>query len=334
MTQSIKKISGVGSIAFAVLMLLALPLSFAKADDGGDYSADYSYPDSGASYDYSYPDATTGASYDYSYPDATTGASYDYSYPDATTGSSYDYSYPDSASSGYTGGGYTSGGYTSGGYTSGGYASGGYASGGYPSGYSYPVATTPSNTNIYAPTNTSICSNGNNQCNTTTTITTPAPVINNNNVVVPSAPIAQPVVYQQPVPVYNPPVQIPVYQQPLAYNTTPYVSLTQVPYTGLDLGFWGSIAYWGAFVLFALFAAYLIAVKRVQNNIANSMKAFLFGSTIETTEEVATPATTDVVVELPAQPGTVAAHVVAAEVTNGDVIDSFIMSQINRARHA
>lgn len=310
MTQTINKF-GVGSIAFAALMLLVLPLSFAKADDSGYYSADYSYPDTSSSYDYSYPDTTTSSSYDYSYPDQTSYATPSYS----------------------------TGGYGTTGYSTGGYSTGGYMTGG---GYSTPVYSTPSN--IYAPTNTTVTDNTTtntctgNSCNTN--ITNPAPVINNNNVVANySQPVApnnnafanytqqycqsgysgtypncyinqQPIVYQQP---------------PVAYNNTPYVSLTQVPYTGLDLGFWGSIAYWGAFVFFALFAAYLIAIKRVQNNIAAYLKSVLFGSEEEDTESLV-PVTID---SAPAAP----APVVVAT-TNGDVIDSFIMSQINRARHA
>jgi len=38
----------------------------------------------------------------------------------------------------------------------------------------------------------------------------------------------------------------------------PYVSLTSIPYTGLDLGLVGSIAYWGALLAFAIGAAYVI----------------------------------------------------------------------------
>lgn len=49
----------------------------------------------------------------------------------------------------------------------------------------------------------------------------------------------------------------------------PYVTLSQVPYTGLELGPVGTALYWTFIVLWALFAAYLIVVKRVQNKIAN-----------------------------------------------------------------
>jgi hypothetical protein len=91
------------------------------------------------------------------------------------------------------------------------------------------------------------------------------------------------------------------------------------------LGFWGSIAYWGAFVLFALFAAYLIAIKRVQNTIAAYLKSVLFGTDEEA--EVETTTDTETAPQINTTPATV-----AVATTNGDVIDSFIMSQINRAR--
>jgi hypothetical protein len=56
-------------------------------------------------------------------------------------------------------------------------------------------------------------------------------------------------------------IQPPVYQQPVQ----PYVTLSSVPYTGLELGPVGTALYWGFLVLWCLFAAYMIAVKRVQN---------------------------------------------------------------------
>ena len=298
------------SFAFAMFFVLAsivvlTPVKVFADDNSYDYSGgDYSTP----SYDYS------GGNY--------STPSYDYSGGNAST-PSYDYS---GGNPSYSTGGYTTGGYSTGGYSTG----GGYMIGGG-GGYSVPVASS-GYSNTYAPTTVTTNTNNNsctgNSCNTN--ITNPAPVINNNNVV---ANYAQPVATSYPTQqycqngysgtypncYYNQPQ---VYQQPVAYRSTPYVSLSQVPYTGLDLGFWGSIAYWGAFVLFALFAAYLIAIKRVQNTIALYLKAVLFG-TDETEEEVAAPVATPV------------AHATApAVVNNGDMIDSFIMSQINRARRA
>src|SRR6185369_3712323 len=69
---------------------------------------------------------------------------------------------------------------------------------------------------------------------------------------------------------------------PVAYNQTPYIALSAVPYTGLDLGFWGTIAYWGFLVLWCLVAAYLVVVKKVQNRILRSLNSFLFGDAIST----------------------------------------------------
>lgn len=290
---------------FALACLaVAMPAHAADwTDGGGDVTV---YPDQ-------YADTGGGVSV---YPDQYTNV-----YPDQYTNV-----YPDQYSSNAGGYGQT------GGYGTTGYSASGYATG-YMTGGGYPVASTPSNTNIYSPTN--ICTGGN-VCNhddhSVVNITNPAPVINNNNVVANYGSSAgtsystqqycqsgyygtypncyynqQPVVYQRP---------------PVAYNTVaPYVSLSQVPYTGLELGFWGSIAYWGAFILFALFAAYLIAIKRVQNNIAVYLKSLLFGSEEEDTETLA-----PVAIEPTSAPVAVAPQ--------GDVIDSFIMSQINRARHA
>lgn len=206
-----------------------------------------------------------------------------------------------------------------------------YSSSGYSTGSYYtaptPVYQTPVVYNTPSNTTSNTCTN--NSCNNT--ITNPAPVINN-------------VVTYPPAQTYVPPVtqycasgyygtypncylnqQPIVYQTPVAYNTaTPYVTLTQVPYTGLDLGFWGSIAYWGAMVLFALVVAYLVAIARVQNVIALKLKHFLFG-TADTEDETA-------VVVAPAQVAQVTFAPVAQ--SSEDVIDSFIMSQVNRPRHA
>jgi hypothetical protein len=343
-----------GALGFA-------PAAHAQYDSSGDYSGGCCggvYPDTSSNVypdtsSYVYPDTTSNV-----YPDTTSNVYPDTSstvYPDTTSNVYPDTTsnvYPDTSTPTYTTGGYTTGGYTTGGYTTGGYTTGsGYVTGG--GGYSTPSYTNtyaPTNTTIYSPTNTTVTDNTTtntctgNSCNTT--ITNPAPVINNNNVIDNYTPPAttQTVVTQQycqsgysgtypncylPQPVYSQPVayqsQPLQYQQPLAYNTAPYVSLSQVPYTGLDLGFWGSIAYWGAFVLFALFAAYLIAIKRVQNNIANYLKSVLFGAD----EEIETTTDAETAPQITATPAPV-----AVATTNGDMIDSFIMSQINRARHA
>jgi len=41
-------------------------------------------------------------------------------------------------------------------------------------------------------------------------------------------------------------------------NPTPYVALSQIPYTGFDLGAAGNIIYWGALLSFALASSYLV----------------------------------------------------------------------------
>jgi len=307
MTQSIKKISGIGSIALVALMVLALPLSFAKADgfDGGFDTIDTSYgADFGGGYD----------TYDTSYPSNYGYDTIDTSYPYSNGYDTVDTSYPSYGSTGYSTGGYSTGGYS----TGGGYMIGTPA-------YHTPVVVPSAPSNTTVTTNNNTCTN--NSCNhddhSVVNIQNPAPVINNNNVVANYAPTPAP---SYPTQQYCPVGYYGTYPncyrqmaQVVAYGSAPYVSLSQVPYTGLDLGFWGTIAYWGFMVAFALFAAYLIAVKRVQNSIANWLKEFLFG-----TDEVAAPAqrqtSFSTVVTAPAAP---APH-------NSDAIDPFILSQINR----
>ena len=113
--------------------------------------------------------------------------------------------------------------------------------------------------------------------------------------------------YQQP-PVYQQP------QRPVSYNTTPYVTLSSLPYTGLDLGPMGEVLYWTFLVLWCLAAAYLIAVKRVQNKVVSFLNGFLFGSRAS----VATAA--------PAPRAMAAASAPLVE----EGIDPFIASQIKR----
>ena len=96
---------------------------------------------------------------------------------------------------------------------------------------------------------------------------------NNNNVVV-NVPVQQPVVYTQPAPVY---VSTYIPPQPV-YNAGPYVTLSQVPYTGLDFGPIGNFLYWAFIVLWFVFVAYLVLVKRVQNAVYRSLKTTLFGT--------------------------------------------------------
>jgi len=94
------------------------------------------------------------------------------------------------------------------------------------------------------------------------------------------------------------------------------VTLSAVPYTGLELGPVGTVLYWAFLAFWCLLAAYLIVVKKVQNSVYNSLKTVLFGS-------AATHA--------------VAGHSAHASystpvVRNEDKTDDFIMGQINRVR--
>lgn len=121
--------------------------------------------------------------------------------------------------------------------------------------------------------------------------------------------------YQQPV--YQPTCYTNCYQQPrpVAYNSTPYITLSQAPYTGLDLGPVGEVLYWTFLVLWCLGAAYLIVVKRVQNRLVSFLNGFLFGS-------AATVAT--------AAPIAHGASVAASAPLVEEGIDPFIASQIKR----
>jgi hypothetical protein len=336
-----------GLFVVSVLMVGAFaitPLAHAQQQDGGDYSeggcgcgggssslgTDSVYPADTGSYSLG-----TNSVYPASAGSYSTGV--DYAYP-ASTGS---YStgtnsvYPANTGSYSTGTSYSTPVYSTGGYSTGGYSTGGYSTGGYMAGgYNY---STPGS-NVYAPTNVNTNVNNNtctgNSCNTT--VTNPAPIINNVVANYGSTNTAQycasgyygtyPNCYINQ-PVYTPPV---VYQAPVAYNAaTPYITLSQVPYTGLDLGFWGTIAYWGFMIGFALVVAYLIAIKRVQNSIARSIKYFLFGSIELTTSGTASEDESEaVVVTTPAVQNNLPAQ------TSEDTIDSFILSQINRPRHA
>ncbi len=102
----------------------------------------------------------------------------------------------------------------------------------------------------------------------------------------------------------------PVYPTPAPQ---PYVTLSQVPYTGLELGTMGTIAYWGFLALWCLLAAYFIAVKKVQNKIV----AWFTGSTPSHVAHVARAAHAP------------SAKAVASAKVSG--IDPFIQAQINRA---
>lgn len=112
------------------------------------------------------------------------------------------------------------------------------------------------------------------------------------------------------------------YTQP----ATPYVSLSTVPYTGLDLGPVGAVIYWSLLILMCLVAAYLVAVRRVQNDIARSVKNFLFGSSEVAVVHTAEPThkASEPIHIAPAAPRK------AAPVGHFAGADEFILSQIHR----
>ncbi len=170
----------------------------------------------------------------------------------------------------------------------GGFSSPGFfGGGGFTSGFG-GFSGMPSNTNVNTNTNTltqvSTCT-AVNSCNVDdhsifnapTTVTIAGGGSNGGSYPV-YVPVSQPVYApQQPIYTqqYQYPAQYPVYQQPTVYRAQPYVSLAAAPYTGLDLGTWGTAAYWGFLVLWCLIAAYLVAVKKIQNKIV----AWMVGST-------------------------------------------------------
>jgi hypothetical protein len=358
--KTIRSVGLLLSMAFFVIAISSFA-SLAHAQDAGDNGdccgdtssyagSTYDTPTyAGSTYDNTPAPSYVGSTYDtptyvgstYDTPQSST----DYSYPSDST----DYSYPSGSSSGYSSPSYSYPSYSTPSYS-------------YPT-YSYPASsaptyTAPSNSNTYAPTNTTttITDNGNsctagNSCNTTynggnTTITTttPAPVIDNNNVIA-STPAPVQTVYQQ-VPVYtSQPVYTPTYSAPVcntcscnsaycpqtvAYNNpaTPYISLTAVPYTGLDLGPAGEVIYWSLLILMCLVGAYLIAVKRVQNTMAAWLKAFLLGEKES--------AKTDV-----SETSTSMSHAYVAPIRSSHMIpaptsgvDDFIMAQVHRGARA
>ncbi len=107
-------------------------------------------------------------------------------------------------------------------------------------------------------------------------------------------------------------------------NQTPFVTLSSVPYTGLNLGFGGLVAYWSFLILLALFAAYLVIVVRVQNRVVGWLGGVLFGEASHTVDAHA----------VHAHPEHTAEHVHAAQAPalQEDIVDDFILSQVSRVR--
>ncbi len=355
-------------------------VAYAQEDDGGDYSGGCcgdvgSYtPDTSYSYSpdtsYSYSPDT---SYDYS-PDSS------YSYSPDTYSSGYSYSPSYLAGSGYTTGGYLTGSsyLTSPGYSAPGYITAPVAPSNSNTNVNTNTNTSNNGNTSFCTTpntcdtTTTITDNGNTSTYAPVTIDS-GNTSTVNDTYSPPEIVSQPTQTQTqtqtvyvasastPAPVYtNPYSYIPtptcntcgcygyetcqppvLYNPPIAYNNpSPYVTLSQVPYTGLDLSLWQLILYWSFLVLWCLAAAYLIVIKRVQNRILNSIKKFLLG-TSKTAIAKSTPEATvqsqnidinALAVQIAALINPKVSAVKNAPLTDeSDMIDSFVLSQINRA---
>ena len=333
------------NIFLVVALAAILSFGFVQTAHAQDYGG-YDYTPVGGGYDYGY----NGGCCDYGYDYTPVYSGYDYTpvdsgYDYTPVYSGYDYTPVDSGYdytpvySGYdytpVDGGYSyvpdNYSYSSGSSFSLGGGYGGY--GGYYGGYSYPYYSyggyggggyTNINTNSnYAYTYNSCV--GTDNCNTVNTnINNPTPTVTytSPSYSYPSYPSYS---YSQPYS-YTPPVIISA-----SGTTNPYISLSSIPYTGLELGFWGTIAYWSFLILWCLFAAYLIVVKRVHSKFMN----FLFGSKQEIQ---VTPAQMS---SMPQQDRAAVrqnrsdelAQALTTSNQGHDAIDSFIMAQIqNRAR--
>ncbi len=312
------------SIAFFALFSLAFTFSVAQAADFGD---DYGWVDTGT-YD------TWGSSQD---------TWNDYGWVDTGYQDTYAPTYGSGSTGGSSGGGYSMpsfGGSSGGGYSMPSFGSANY---GYRAAYEYPTYQQPSKSSSNTTVTTNTCTN--NSCNSSYV---------DNSIVDNSIEIndSYNTVYQKSQQkeqyrddcydygynqgygyngysegygqdgynygAYNYQGNCYSYSAPVAYNTTPYISLSQTPYTGLDLGPMGEVLYWTFLVLWCLAAAYMIVVKRVQNKLVAFLNGFLFGTSTKTTVAHATHA--------PAH-----THAVASAPLVEEGIDSFIQSQIKRS---
>ena len=213
----------------------------------------------------------------------------------------------------YGGYGYDSYGYDSYGYYSPGYTYGSYS---YGPGYTYdsgpayvqPTYVQPAPVVNQTPVSVVVDNNNTNTNNNANT---------NNNVITINNPTPVTTIVRERER-SRPEYRQPTYYQPPVYNygSTPYVSLSAVPYTGLELGFYGTVIYWSVLVLWCLFVAYVVVVKRVHTKAARWFKTFLFGGTaVVAATEVAAPAKREVA-QAPTQ--------------TLDKTDDFIMVQVLR----
>lgn len=139
-------------------------------------------------------------------------------------------------------------------------------------------------------------------------------------------------------------VKVNVDDEPVYHTSTPYITLAAVPYTGLDLGPVGTFLYWSFLILWCLFAAYLIVVKRAHMSIYRWYKKALFGENVpapvEQTPVFAGFSQTDLAsfaaMLRSALEGTTVSHTSeqAAPEAHSDGVDPFILSQINRGKRS
>ena len=282
-----------GAAIFFIALVLAFIPAFAHAQEFGDGGG---FGDS--SYGGGFGGYTGGNWGGYGFGDS--------GYCTYGCGTDYSYNYPSSYSS----------------YTPYSYSS--YMPYSYPysnPGYSYNSSSAASS--VFAPTNTCTAPNS---CNDNSTYSAPTTINAPTTVTVTSPSYSTPSYSYTPPPVvYTPPPTTYAYSPPTTYyGATPYVSLSAVPYTGLELGPVGTALYWGFLILWALIAAYLIVVKRVQIKLYRSLNTFLFGEVAS--EKPISQKSSDLA---PAERQTFVRQVSPALAPS---IDPFILSQINRAR--
>ncbi len=114
------------------------------------------------------------------------------------------------------------------------------------------------------------------------------------------------------------------YIPPPVYPQTPYITLSSVPYTGLDLGPVGTAVYWSFLMLWCVLAAYLVAVKRIHVSIYR----FLFGeSEVAASSQTVSQRSSDLLYDV--QPHRQARPFAQQSATTLDM-DPFLASQIHR----
>lgn len=138
-------------------------------------------------------------------------------------------------------------------------------------------------------------------------------------------------------------VNINTYIPPLS-NPPPYITLAAVPYTGLDLGPVGTAIYWGFLIAWCLFAAYLIAIKRIHMTLYRWYKKALFGEEVHihaAVEPSFAGFSQSDLVKLAGMlrgvvegPTTYAGYISPKTSVSEDAADNFITSQINRTRRS